>query len=118
MTDDEISEKSRRRLSVWEVQALSTCHRWDDIPVSKMRAFLDGCRIDFLDGRKMNCIEVYMGGKPGGKIPNFTWLRKDSSWESRWKPMMVRLVECGVLQSALNPRKEIIDEDKKPNRGD
>lgn len=68
LTTDEIVEASGLPRS--EVLSLSFKVSWDDVPVSKMKAFCQGCGIDFASRDDMRRYLRYLD-----RSPTFTYLK-------------------------------------------
>lgn len=96
LSDDEIAARSG--LNLYHVRMLSELHSWDSVPVHDMDRFTKGCGIDFDDHASVRRHRRYMTakGRPVSirgevrKIPTWRYLRKDASWDLRWRMMIQR----------------------------
>lgn len=95
LTDAEIAQASG--LSVHQVFILSQCTSWEGIDLPTMRKFLIGCEADFENSQHMDRIDYYLRAKPA---PTWKFLRKSPSWNSFYKPLMLKY-RRSLLQSNL-----------------
>lgn len=78
-----------KKLTVFEVQLMSNLTSWDDVPYSKMLAFLKGCNIDFTDWRRMNNVNTYLARQASGASP-WSSLRRSGEWLTYYEPLLKR----------------------------
>ena len=68
-----------------QVEAFSQATKWHDIPLAEMRAYLEGCGLDFCNWSQCHRADEYLKSRP-----NFEHLRKSSDWKTYWLPLLIR----------------------------
>ena len=86
-TAEEIAQDSG--LPVTEVQSLSWKTSWDDVPVTKVKAFSLGCGVDFSNPKSMHRQTVYLSSSP-----SWSYLKKSDDWHSLYKPLILALQDA------------------------
>jgi hypothetical protein len=86
LTDEEIAQASG--LPLTDVRSLSWVTSWDNVPVSKMRAFAHGCGIDLDDWSTIRQHLRFINRMRGKWFTASHYLRRDQHWENRWKPLI------------------------------
>ena len=81
LTDGEIIVRSGLEAHV--VWALSWYPTWEGVQIKHAFAYMQGCGIDFMDGRSMDVHSKYML-----RDPKFTYLKKHPDWMPRWLKMI------------------------------
>lgn len=76
---------------------MSSLTSWDDVPFSKMQAFLRGCNIDFTDWRRMNSVNVYLKRQAEGESP-WSSLRKSGDWLTYYEPLLKRYAQSLTIK--------------------
>jgi hypothetical protein len=75
LTDVEIANRGKS-LSPYEVHLIARERVWYFVQVGNMRAFLDGCGIDFCNSEDMNRIGCYLRQVATGKCKMSAYLRR------------------------------------------
>lgn len=81
LTAEEIA--ARGRLSITEVNLISHQTDWAQVTLTSMRAFLNGCGIDFCKRADMHRVDSYIRAQPTWK-----YLRTSGLWTSLYEPML------------------------------
>lgn len=87
LSDEEIATRSG--LPFNEVRALSWLTSWDDVPVSKLKAFSLACGVDFTSRDSMRAHRSYINNNP-----KFRYLRKHPDWNTTF----VRMIQTYMAQ--------------------
>ena len=89
LSNAEVAERSGR-LSAFDVAMISRLKAWNVVELGDMRAFLNGCGIDFCSRKDMKRVENYLAKaktKHWWAQPD-CYLRKAPHWESELKPLI------------------------------
>jgi hypothetical protein len=69
-----------------ELKELYYQPNWDDIPLGRVRAFLNACGVDPTVWTDRNRVRSYMKGRS-----NYSYLRRSPEWHSTFKPLICHL---------------------------
>lgn len=82
LTDSAIQERSKGLLSLADIKRFSYATSWDDVPVAKMKAFVQACGVDFACRETMRTLNRYLS-----RDPQFIHLTRDPRF-SEYKDML------------------------------
>lgn len=84
---------ARSCLDAWQVESISRLTSWRGVDLPTMRAFLDGCGIDFCDGATMHKVREYLRVRRNGQRPNFKYLRTSPDYQTIYYPLYQLYIE-------------------------
>lgn len=82
LSTQEISDRSG--LTPYQVTMLGQSLSWDGIDIRFIKAFMQGCNVDFCDTKRMKLQRLYL------KHPTWQHLRVSDDWNTLYQPLMIR----------------------------